>query len=108
MTLRASWRCSARKGAEVFAEPWDMTKPEMADEIVREAGHVDIPIANLARISHTGWRFEGQRWRLHADIVALKGCNLCESWRAQGWCSDWLGRIWPLALSVSSARRSLD
>ena len=36
------------KGAEVFAEPWDMTKPEMADEIVREAGHVDIPIANLA------------------------------------------------------------
>jgi hypothetical protein len=36
------------KGAEVFAESWDMTKPEMADEIVREAGHVDIPIANLA------------------------------------------------------------
>jgi hypothetical protein len=26
------------KGAEVFAEPWDVTKPEMADEIVREVG----------------------------------------------------------------------
>ena len=25
-----------------------MTKPEMADEIVREVGHVDILIANLA------------------------------------------------------------
>jgi NAD(P)-dependent dehydrogenase (short-subunit alcohol dehydrogenase family) len=36
------------KGAEVFAESWDMTKPEMADEIVREIGHVDILIANLA------------------------------------------------------------
>ena len=36
------------EGAEVFAESWDMTKPEMADEIVREVGHVDILIANLA------------------------------------------------------------
>jgi hypothetical protein len=34
------------EGAEVFAESWDMTKPEMADEIVREVGHVDILIAN--------------------------------------------------------------
>ena len=25
------------EGADVFAESWDMTKPEMADEIVREA-----------------------------------------------------------------------
>ena len=36
------------EGGEVFAESWDMTKPEMADEIVREVGHVDILIANLA------------------------------------------------------------
>jgi 2-keto-3-deoxy-L-fuconate dehydrogenase len=36
------------EGAEVFAESWDMTKPEMADEIVRKIGHVDILIANLA------------------------------------------------------------
>ena len=36
------------EGAEVFAESWDMTKPEMADEIVREVGRVDILIANLA------------------------------------------------------------
>jgi hypothetical protein len=26
------------EGAEVFAEPWDITKPEMADEIVRDVG----------------------------------------------------------------------
>jgi 2-keto-3-deoxy-L-fuconate dehydrogenase len=36
------------EGAEVFAEPWDLTKPAMADNIVREVGHVDILIANLA------------------------------------------------------------
>ena len=36
------------EGAEVFAESWDMTKPEMAEEIVGEVGHVDILIANLA------------------------------------------------------------
>jgi NAD(P)-dependent dehydrogenase (short-subunit alcohol dehydrogenase family) len=36
------------EGAEVFAESWDLTKPEMADRIVREVGHVDILIANLA------------------------------------------------------------
>jgi len=36
------------EGAEVFAEPWDLTKPTMADDIVREVGHVDILIANLA------------------------------------------------------------
>jgi 2-keto-3-deoxy-L-fuconate dehydrogenase len=36
------------EGAEVFAESWDMTKPEMADQVVREVGHVDILIANLA------------------------------------------------------------
>jgi NAD(P)-dependent dehydrogenase (short-subunit alcohol dehydrogenase family) len=32
----------------LFPRAWDMTKPEMADEIVREVGHVDILIANLA------------------------------------------------------------
>jgi hypothetical protein len=32
----------------LFSRAWDMTKPEMADEIVREVGHVDILIANLA------------------------------------------------------------
>ena len=36
------------EGAEVFAESWDLTKPEMADRIAREVGHVDILIANLA------------------------------------------------------------
>jgi NAD(P)-dependent dehydrogenase (short-subunit alcohol dehydrogenase family) len=36
------------EGAEVFAEPWDLTKSTMADDIVREVGHVDILIANLA------------------------------------------------------------
>src|SRR4030088_1045707 len=36
------------EGADVFAEQWDLTKPTMADNIVREVGHVDILIANLA------------------------------------------------------------
>jgi 2-keto-3-deoxy-L-fuconate dehydrogenase len=36
------------EGAEVFAESWDLTKPTMADDIVRKIGHVDILIANLA------------------------------------------------------------
>src|SRR6202011_3138663 len=36
------------EGAEVFAESWDMTKPEMADKVVQEVGRVDILIANLA------------------------------------------------------------
>jgi 2-keto-3-deoxy-L-fuconate dehydrogenase len=36
------------EGAEVFAESWDMTRPEMADKVVQEVGHVDILIANLA------------------------------------------------------------
>ena len=43
------------EGAEVFAESWDMTKPEMADEIVREVGRVDILIANLAYRTATRW-----------------------------------------------------
>src|SRR5204863_4185560 len=34
--------------------------------------------------------------------------NLCESWRAQGWCRNWRGRIWLLTLSGSSARRGID
>jgi NAD(P)-dependent dehydrogenase (short-subunit alcohol dehydrogenase family) len=41
-------RLFREEGAEVFAEPWDLTKPTMADDIVREVGHVDILIANLA------------------------------------------------------------
>jgi 2-keto-3-deoxy-L-fuconate dehydrogenase len=36
------------EGAEVFADVRDMTKPAAADELVREVGHVDILIANLA------------------------------------------------------------
>src|SRR5437763_7708127 len=38
----------------------------------------------------------------------MKGRNLCESWRAQGWCRDWRGRIWLLTLSGSSARCGID
>jgi hypothetical protein len=65
-------------------------------------------IIGLARISHTGWGFEGQSRRLHADIVAMKGRNLCESRQTRWWCCDWPGRIWPFAISVSSARRGID
>jgi 2-keto-3-deoxy-L-fuconate dehydrogenase len=36
------------EGAEVFADARDLTKPAAADELVREVGHVDILIANLA------------------------------------------------------------
>lgn len=36
------------EGAEVFADDRDLTKPTAADELVREVGHVDILIANLA------------------------------------------------------------
>jgi 2-keto-3-deoxy-L-fuconate dehydrogenase len=63
------------KGAEVFAEPWDMTKPEMADEIVREAGHVDIPIANLA-YPHT---YAPAHEKTDADLeyAMQRTCNRC-------------------------------
>jgi hypothetical protein len=36
---------------------------------------------------------ERQSQPLHADIVTMEGCNLRESWRTQGWCSDWRCRI---------------
>ena len=63
------------KGAEVFAEPWEMTKPEMADEIVREAGHVDIPIANLAYL-HT---YAPAHEKTDADLeyAMQTTCNRC-------------------------------
>jgi 2-keto-3-deoxy-L-fuconate dehydrogenase len=36
------------EGAEVFAESRDLTPPDAADNLIREIGHVDILIANLA------------------------------------------------------------
>ena len=36
------------EGAEVFADSRDLSSPTAADELVKEVGHVDILIANLA------------------------------------------------------------
>jgi hypothetical protein len=41
-----------------------------------------------ARISHSGWGLRGQLRRLHAEIAAITGRNLCESCGTQWWCSD--------------------
>src|SRR5580692_8867795 len=37
------------EGAAVIADTRDLTQPGAAEELIREAGHVDILIANLAR-----------------------------------------------------------
>jgi NAD(P)-dependent dehydrogenase (short-subunit alcohol dehydrogenase family) len=37
------------EGADVIADTRDLTRPGAAEEVIREAGHVDILIANLAR-----------------------------------------------------------
>ena len=38
----------AGQGAVVVASPDDLSKPEAAERVVREAGHIDILVANLA------------------------------------------------------------
>ena len=43
----------------------------------------ETKLINLARISHTGWGFEGQLGHLHADIVSMKIRNLRGSRRTQ-------------------------
>src|SRR5215471_895033 len=63
-------------------------------------------ISTLARISHTDLGSEEQSRQLHANIVRMEGCNLRESWQAQGRCGDGRGRVWPGAVSGSSVRRS--
>jgi hypothetical protein len=57
------------------------------------AGKLPQLLKDLARISHTGWEFEGRPRQLHADIVAMKVHNLRESRRTQWWCCDWRCRI---------------
>ena len=65
-----------------------------------------ISTVALARISHTDLGSEEQSRQLHANIVRMEGCNLRESWQAQGRCGDGRGRVWPGAVSGSSVRRS--
>jgi hypothetical protein len=65
-------------GTDLF--PAEMRRPVVTrSDADDEASHVPIDPLALARISHTGWGFEGQpRWR-HADIVGAKSRNLRES-----------------------------
>jgi 2-keto-3-deoxy-L-fuconate dehydrogenase len=37
------------EGADVIADTRDLTRPGAAEDLIREAGHVDLLIANLAR-----------------------------------------------------------
>src|ERR1700730_4658000 len=59
------------EGAEVFADERDLTIPAAADDLVREVGHVDILIANLAtkfEFAQAGEQPESEMERLMNSI----------------------------------------
>ena len=62
----------AEEGAEVMTDNRDLTEPGACEALIRESGHVDVLIANLASNNYSGTpvtELQDRHWERTFDIM---------------------------------------
>jgi len=69
-------------GAEVIADTSDLTKPGAVEQLVADAGHIDVLVANLAASAHLGVSaidMPDETWATMFDVMVHPLHRLCRA-----------------------------
>ncbi|MCB1843557.1 MAG: SDR family NAD(P)-dependent oxidoreductase, partial [Halioglobus sp.] len=72
----------AEHGAEIIADDSDLTQPGAVEAVVREAGHIDVLVANLAAPNGGGTLavdMDDERWERMFDVMVHPLHRLCRA-----------------------------